>query len=304
MNKNQNGFIDIGIIAITLIIIGVVGFIGFRAMTSRNKPAAQNQATDKYSFTTLEACKTHYVAELKDQGKANDTCLTLLSKSTVTPATGQEAGGGVVACMPEPPVVENQNAFTSLPVDVAQVKVITLGKETNDSRFVYPWVKTDKTNIYAPASGKLYMIRHKVFVENGKNGNDYDLFFAVDCKTVYRFNHISNPRDDIKATYPAGDLPSGDYANGGLDIPERVKPKSAIVVKAGESLGFTVGTPTAHNFDFAVGIGASKEADKLAVCPFDAFSEPNKSILKNLLGSKAAGVPQPGYACDIESKKF
>ena len=148
------------------------------------------------------------------------------------------------------------------------------------------------------------MIRHKVYEIDGKKGNDYDMFFEVDCNTVYRFNHISNPRDDIKAAYPAGDLPSGDYANGGLDMPERIKPKTAIAVKAGESLGYTTGTPIARNFDFAVGISTSRESERLTVCPLSVFSESNSAKLLALLGPKSTGVPQPGYKCDIESKTF
>lgn len=224
----------------------------------------------------------------------------------------QQTGGAVLeqgssGCTPDPIVVEAKDPFTKAPFDVSQVKVITPGKETNDPRFVYVWVntsKSDRVNISAPADGKLYMIRHKVFEIDGKKGNDYDMFFAVDCKTVFRFNHITNPRDDIKATYPAGDLPSGDYANGGLDIAERVKPTKAIEVKAGESLGYTTGTPIARNFDYAIGISTSREGDKMSVCPLTVFKDPLKTQLTNLLGSKAAGAPVPGYGCQVESKKF
>lgn len=264
---NHQGIAHIGLILVVLLVIGAVGFAASRVMSSKS------DNDDKNKNTSSKPVRSD-------------------NQKDVAPCT---------------PADKSKTAFTDLPFDISQVKVVTIGKETNDSRFVYPWVKTsttDRTNIYAPADGTLFVIRHKVFEDSGKKGNDYDIFFEVDCQNVYRFNHITHPRDDIKAAYPAGELASGDYANGGLDIPERVKPKTAIKVKAGESLGYTTGTPGANNFDFAVGVAATKESEKLAVCPFSVFDEPNKSKLLALLGPKSTYTPQPGFACDIESKQF
>lgn len=269
-NSNQDGIAHVGLILLVVLVIAAVGFAAFR---------------------------------IGSAGKSKDNA----SNSNTPKGTGAVFQTGSSGCTPDAPVAVAENAFTESPLNLDQVKVITLGKETNDPRFVYPWINTDKserTEIFAPATGKLYMIRHKVYEVGGEKGNDYDMFFAVDCKTVYRFNHISNPREDIKATYPAGDLPSGDYANGGQDIAERVKPKTAITVKAGESLGSTIGTPGAHSFDFAVGVAKDSISDKIAVCPFSVFSEPHKTKLLNMLGSKTDYKPRPGMACDVEAKKF
>lgn len=277
MKQNQQGIAHLALILLFIIVVGVIGFAAYHLGSSSSNRERQTAAEREQ--------------QEKDAQKG----------------TGAVFEKGTSGCTPDAPVVEAKDAFTSLPFKLDQVKVVTLGKETNDPRFVYPWVNTDKgdrTEIFAPATGKLYMIRHKVYEVEGKNGNDYDIFFAVDCKTVYRFNHISNPRDDIKATYPAGDLPSGDYANGGQDIAERVKPKKAITVKAGESLGYTTGTPTARNFDFAVGVSTSREGDKQAVCPFNVFKDLNKTSLLALLGPKTSGKPQANYPCDIEYRKF
>jgi hypothetical protein len=208
-------------------------------------------------------------------------------------------------CDADVPLDSAKGAFDTLPFDIVNVKLITLGKETGDARFVYPWVKTGAVKIYAPADGVLYKIRHQVYEAGGKQGNDYDIFFRVSCDTAYRFNHISNPRSDIKAAYPAGDLPSGDYANGGQDIAERVKPTSALRVKAGDLLGTTTGTPDFKHFDFGVGV-AKKDGEKdqlYSVCAFSVFNEPHKSTLSNMLGPKG-GLPTPGYPCDVPSEKF
>ena len=270
MKRNQNGFgvIEIVIVVAFLSILGFGGYFVYKSSNEKNNESTANQSQQ--------------------------------NKPVYDPKED-------TVCKEVAPGAKTEDKFTELPFKLDQLKVITIGKETNDSRFVYPWVKTattDKTEIFAPATGKLFVIRHKVYEIDGKKGNDYDMFFEVDCNTVYRFNHISNPRDDIKAAYPAGDLPSGDYANGGLDMPERIKPKTAITVKAGESLGYTTGTPIAHNFDFAVGISTSRETERLAVCPLSVFSESNNAKLLALLGPKSTGVPQPGYKCDIESKTF
>ncbi len=276
MKNNQKGFSHILLVLLAVIVIGGVGFAAFRI----GSKSSDKKMTD---------------AERSQQQKdAQGPQGAVLEK-------------GASGCTPDAPVTEAKDAFTHLPFKLSQLKLITNGKDTNDSRFVYPWVNTDagdRTEIFAPATGKLYLIRHKVFEIDGKKSDDFDMFFAVDCKTVYRFNHITNPRDDIKATYPGGELPSGDYANGGLDIPERVKPKTLITVKAGEPLGYTKGTPIAHNFDFAIGVSTSREGDKLAICPLTVFKDPFKTQMADLFGPKATGKPQAGFKCDVESKKF
>lgn len=263
---NQKGFGHVLLFLIIVIVIGVIGFAGYRVINSKND-------------------KKQSVSEgVGDGTKQTGDCNI--------PGTLDSAKG----------------AFKEMPFKTDEIKVVTLGKETNDSRFLYPWVKNDKTNIYAPADGVLYKIRHKVYEVGGQKGNDYDIFFQVSCDTAYRFNHISNPRDDIKATYPAGNLPSGDYDKGGQDIAERVKPVKAIAVKAGDHLGYTTGTPGAHSFDFAVGVAGTNpqalEGELYSVCPFSLFNEPLKTNLMNLLGPKTTYTPQPGYPCDIDSKKF
>lgn len=305
--NNQNGFGHIFIILI-VIVVAMVGFAGYRVLTKSK--SSSNKSSGEYSkFTSLDDCLAQYSKQGEDPSKANDTCISLKNanansnyKAAVEDTTKNATNS---TCTPEPALADAKGAFKELPFDTSNIRIVTLGKETNDARFVYPWVKSGSVKIYAPADGVLYKIRHKVFVEGGKNGNDYDIFFQVDCGTVYRLNHITDPRADIKATYPAGDLASGDYANGGLDIPERVVPLKAIKVKAGESLGSTSGTPTAHDFDFAVGVAAEapKSGELMSVCPFSVFVEPQKTTLMNLLGPKN-GTPTPGFACDVPSQKF
>ena len=305
--KDQNGFAHV-LIVVIVAVVAIVGFAGYRVMNGSKSNNAKSSSGEYGEFASLNECLAHYSKDGEDPSKANDTCINLKNANTdssfkAADETGKDSKTS--SCTPEPALANAKGAFKELPFDVSNIKLVTLGKDTNDPRFVYPWVKSGSAKIFAPADGVLFKIRHKVFVENGKNGNDYDMFFQVDCGTVYRFNHITDPRADIKATYPAGDLASGDYANGGLDIPERVIPLKAIRVKAGESLGSTSGTPTAHDFDFAVGVAAEapKPGETMSVCPFSVFNEPHKTNLMNLLGPKS-GSPTPGFACDVPSQKF
>jgi len=266
----QRGFGHVLLFVMIAVVIGLAGFAAYGVIQESKKDKDKNQTA---TTTTPD-------------GKANDN-------------TKQ------ATCDADVPLNSAKGAFDTLPFDIVNIKLITLGKETNDARFVYPWVKEGSVKIYAPADGVLYKIRHKVYEVGGKQGNDYDIFFQVSCDTAYRFNHISDPRSDIKAAYPAGDLPSGDYANGGPDIAERVKPTSALRVKAGDLLGSTKGTPDAKNFDFAVGTTkeGGQEGELYSVCPFSVFNEPHKSTLSNMLGPKG-GAPTPGYKCDVPSEKF
>lgn len=185
-------------------------------------------------------------------------------------------------------------AFT----DAAGVVRITLGRETNDPRFVYVWLADPSTPlpIYAPVDGELFRIRHKT-ANAMFPSDDYDLFFRGDCGVVVRFNHITAPRADLKATYPAGDQPSGAYVNGGLDYPERVEPRQHIRVRAGEPLGATTGTPGAHDWDYSVYVNG------VAVCPFDPYDEPLASRFRALL-APLNGSPGGGYPCEVESRPY
>ncbi len=122
--------------------------------------------------------------------------------------------------------------------------------------------------IYAPADGVLVTIRN-----------------------------LAAPRADIKAAYQFGDLCSSCFDDNGNPTArylEREIPKVKVAVKAGELLGYTTGTPTAHDWDFTIQISEK------TVCPYSVLAEPHKATLLGLLGPKSAtpyGPPTPGYPC-------
>jgi len=196
-------------------------------------------------------------------------------------------------------------AFTHAPFDAADVALITNGVETNDPRFSYPWIKNrgSAINVYAPADGVLIRVRHKAENLPIFPSDDFDLIFLVACDparpggrdSVFRFNHITDPRPDIKAAYGFGALPAPDSSvNPSIEYEERQVPTTNIAVKAGELLGATRGTPAARNFDFAIAI------EDATVCPYTVLNEPHRAILLALLGPQIRspfGPPLPGYAC-------
>lgn len=199
--------------------------------------------------------------------------------------------------------------FTAAPFNASELRLITNGEETADARFAYIWVKesggSGSANIYAPADGALIRIRHKV--PNAVfDSNDWDFFFLAACDptkrtegdTIFRFNHITHPRADLLAAYAFGSLPAPEIEPVFNEHEERQVPLVNITVRAGELLGSTRGTPTAHDFDFTISILNA------TVCPFEVLPEPHKSALLGLLGpgpqgpNRASwGLPQPGFPC-------
>ncbi|MDO9319696.1 MAG: hypothetical protein Q7V56_16070 [Gammaproteobacteria bacterium] len=197
-----------------------------------------------------------------------------------------------------------QGVFTHAPFRAQDLAMITNGEETNDARFSYQWIKRqgERIDIYAPADGVLVRLRHKTENLPIFPSDDFDLFFLVACDparpgsndVIVRFNHITDPRPDIKAAYGFGSLGAPVFTPAFEEREDRQVPLVNIAVKAGDYLGSTSGTPTARDFDFQIGI------NDVSVCPFSVLNEPHRSDLLALLGPQSAtpfGPSMPGYAC-------
>ena len=192
--------------------------------------------------------------------------------------------------------------FTDAPFNASDLSLITNGDETNDRRFSYQWIRDGRrAPLFAPADGVLVRIRHKAANLPDFPSDDYDLFFLVACDpdnpvardTLVCFNHVTDPRPDIKSAYAFGPLPAPSF-NPFEEHEERQVPTTNIQVRAGELLGTTTGTPFAHNFDFMISV------NNVATCPFVVLSEPYRSTLLGLLGPLSAspgGPPVLGYPC-------
>ena len=163
-----------------------------------------------------------------------------------------------------------EKAFTNALTDIKMIDHISPGSQVGDKRFTYLWIKSNqKVPVFAPADGTLIKISYKTRVDvgPGMSSPDYDLTFLVDCHTMYRINHITDPNPEIAALKPnAEPLQLGK----GLAAPSEqdTKPSKNIMVKAGDQIGTTTGTPAAHNWDFGVFI------DQTSTCPYEKYSEP------------------------------
>lgn len=193
--------------------------------------------------------------------------------------------------------------FTHAPFKPEDMAMLTNGEETNDARFAYTWIKNrgESVPIYAPADGVLIRMRHKVKNLPVFDSDDFDMFFLVACDpdrpgsdVMFRFNHITEPRPDIKAAYAFGTLGAPTFDPEFVEHEERQVPLQNIAVKAGDYIGSTSGNPGAFGFDFQIGINDA------TVCPFEVLVEPHRSALLALMGPQTNtpfGPPVPGYPC-------
>lgn len=166
------------------------------------------------------------------------------------------------------PNVQFTNDFTEVDkIKSVEPTIITPG---NSRHRAWLNISFGKVAVYAPVDSELVSGVYK----NARGAIDYDLHFQVSCEIWYLINHVTEPVDKIKNAFPK--TPQTDTrTNAPLKEPIRVR--------AGELLGYTTGTPLAHNFDFGVfdlnhlneglpadeGSKYGKEAN--FICPFDVL---------------------------------
>lgn len=168
------------------------------------------------------------------------------------------------------PKVQFTNDFTEVDrIKSVEPTIITPG---NSRHRAWLNISAGKVAVYAPVDSELVNGVYK----NARGALDYDLHFQVSCEIWYLINHVTEPVDKIKKAFPK--TPQTDTRTNSPF-------KEPIKVKAGELLGYTTGTPLAHNFDFGVfdlthfneGLPAdegSKYGKELNfICPFDVLPE-------------------------------
>jgi hypothetical protein len=267
------------VLTVAATLLGLSAFEVNAANTPGGK-CAKSGLTAKSGKTTLKCTKV------------GTKLVWVAAKPSTTSSTTSAPKVGTSGCG-----ANSAGLFTALPFKSSDISRITNGNEGNDPRFAYVWVKEPYTKIplYAPADGVLTAIRHLTATKFFPS-DDFQLVFnlSTTCGDYWRFNHVTDPRADIRAAYSYGDKCSScfdDNGNPTARYEEYEKPGTAIKVKAGDLIGYTSGTPSAHNFDFAIQI-----SDK-TVCPMSVLAEPHKSTLLAMLGPTSSLVPQPGYAC-------
>ena len=98
--------------------------------------------------------------------------------------------------------------------------------------------------VYAPVDSRLTRLVFYVEHERGEpvDIEQYKLTFEVSCEVSYGFDHLSRLSEDLGALAPSE--PARTTRGG--DLP------TSVPVSAGELIGYTTGTITAHNWDFPV----------------------------------------------------
>ena len=169
----------------------------------------------------------------------------------------------------------------------------------------YVWISSDSAGesyevpVYAPVDSKLTSAAYYAQPMQDEAGDwievaQYLLFFEVSCEVTYKFDHIDRLADKLAAVAPAS--PSETSHTSEISPP--------VSLEAGELIGYTAGTITAHNWDFGVynasnsnpfinqaryettaNLAGSLHAD----CPYDYFREALRNQLYTLLPAEDCG---------------
>ncbi len=180
---------------------------------------------------------------------------------------------------------------------IDHVQIYGLGETTPRFRS-FLWINTAKTTkvpVYAPIDSDLVAGVYK----SARGATDFDIHLMVSCQVWYLVNHITDPVDKIRQAI------NTNPATTTADIP-KISPPIHFV--AGELLGYTTGTPLAHNWDFGVfDLNHSNQfvnqarydqekygVIQTALCPFDVFPDAQKAVYYSLFGETK---PVPNAKC-------
>ncbi|MAF79792.1 hypothetical protein CL629_01805 [bacterium] len=161
----------------------------------------------------------------------------------------------------------------------------------------YIWIEDGGTvPVYAPADVEL--VTGAYYLEGGIS--QYILIFRLSCEVDIKFDHILEPIVAIRDAFP--DTPKGDT---------RTDPVGPISFKAGDVVGYTSGTPEAHNWDFGLyndsvadpdaNVPEAVGTDLRANCPYDYYSSDRRQTYFDLMGYSLLGGADPYVTyCDLQ----
>jgi hypothetical protein len=122
--------------------------------------------------------------------------------------------------------------------------------------------------VYAPTDSTAY--EGAKYIEEGVV--QYSVFFRIACDVFYLFDHIQKPVAKLENAFTQEPK-----------LDSRTYPVSPVEFSAGELIGYTKGTLSAHHFDFGLYDRAKynpypsytnveiSERDHWSICPFDNF---------------------------------
>lgn len=184
--------------------------------------------------------------------------------------------------------VSNPNPRLTAPfTDLSKIEALgILGSATGGSpgRSYVSIKKGEKVPVYNPADAVLETI---VWADRGSGQSEYGFYFRASCEVTYLLDHVEEIAEGIKNLQPEKPAPSTATQFGS---------QPNILIKAGELLGYTDGTPQARTFDFLL-MNKSKPAFHInparwkweqavyADCPYDYYEENLKKQHYALLGT-------------------
>ncbi len=222
-----------------------------------------------------ELIRTTFSATSSGSAKSDDH-----TSGGTAPSTQPSSGSSTKKISPAPSCIpKEQLVFSKDITDLSRISQITppgFTVQNGDLKtHSYLWIGDGKeVPIYAPADARLVAGAH--YSESGMS--QYHLLFEVACDTEFKFDHFLNPIDDIKKVF------SSQTQTDTRTSP----PTAALVFKAGDLLGYTSGTPQAHNWDFGLYYRAQTNSkytgnqkaygsDHYAICPYEFFPQDKKS---------------------------
>ncbi len=193
--------------------------------------------------------------------------------------------------MKESCVSNPQPVFTHDFTDLSKIEALgILGGAVGGSpgRSYVTVKKGEKVPVYNPMDAVLETI---VWADRGSGQPEYGFYFRASCEVIYLLDHVEEISDDLKDLRP--EKPASSTATQFGSQPN-------VLLKAGQLLGYTDGTPQARTFDFLL-INKNKptfhinparwkwEQAVYADCPYEYYEESMKKQYFDLLGIPIEG---------------
>ena len=260
-----------GFVIIPVVIIVVLAVVGSVVFYQAKINSGSLQTKNEFSSETNYSKEDEEKFEEHNGGQGNSE-----AGQKVNPYLGVPCNSNTKIAFP--------NDFTDVnKISSVEPTIITPG---NPRHRAWLNIQSGKVPVYAPVDSELVNGVYK----DARGAIDYDLHFQVSCEIWYLINHVTEPVEKVKNLFPA--IPQTDTRIGSPF-------KQTIKVKASELIGYTTGTPVAHNFDFGVfdlnheneGLpadsGATYGKEKNFICPFDVLSENlKKSYYSKIIASE------------------
>lgn len=265
-DKNQKGIAHFGLILGLVIVLGAVGFVGYRVMNKENTSSTTQQ-------TAAPAEKPEGVSSVTWEYDGSQW----------------KASGMAPAC-PEPIQFES-------PVDVSKTTAILYPGQTRGGQYKphggFRFDSSANSDITVKAPIQAQLIEGSRYIEQGEV--QYLLGFIAPCGIMYRFDHLLTLSDKFQSAVDAT-LPAAK-----VDDSRTTKFSPSVDVKAGDVIAKAVGFKSGPNvsLDFGVyNLRSPNEASKVsswanlhqsdkqlshyAVCWFNLLPSADSSKVKSL----------------------